>query len=287
LLKGVNLTMFPFKTALNASTLFPFQLTIKEQITIAAEAGYEGIELWVKDLVHYFANGGSVTELKATFSETGIRFVNAIAFFAWSDECEEQREQAFIQAEQQMNLLTELGCAAVAAPPFGNVNGVSLEAMARNFARLSDLGARIGIKPYLEFWGRANKLSRLSEAVYVAMESGVPDAQILLDPFHMYTGGSDIENLAFIHGERIGIVHVNDYPDTPARDEIADRDRVFPGHGKAPSQRLARLLHKSGYNGFLSLELFRENFGALSALEVAKRGLDAIRNTYQVNNEIN
>jgi 2-keto-myo-inositol isomerase len=277
--------MFPFKTCLNASTLFPFELTVKEQVRIAAESGYEGIELWVKDLDHYFAGGGTVTELKKCFSETGIRFVNAIAFFAWTDEREEERQQAFIQAEKEMNMLAELGCAAVAAPPFGNVAGISLEAMAANFARLSELGEQIGIKPYLEFWGRAKKLSRVSQAMYVAMESGVPDAQILLDPFHMYTGGSDVENLAYINGERIGIMHVNDYPETPARDVIADHDRVLPGEGKAPSRRFAQLLHKNGYNGFLSLELFRESYGGSSALEVAKLGLDAIRTAYQVSDQ--
>jgi 2-keto-myo-inositol isomerase len=279
--------MFPFKTCLNASTLFPFELTVKEQVRIAAEAGYEGIELWVKDLDHYFAGGGTVTELRRCFSDMGVQFVNAIAFFAWTDEREEKRQQGFIQAEKEMNRLAELGCAAVAAPPFGSVDGVSLESMAANFARLSELGAQIGIKPYLEFWGRAKKLSRLSEAMYVAMESGVPDAQILLDPFHMYTGGSDVENLAYINGERIGMVHVNDYPEMPLREVIADRDRVFPGDGTAPTQRLAELLHKSGYNGFLSLELFTENFGTRSALEVAKFGLDAIRNAYRVNNQAN
>jgi len=40
--------MFPFKTALNTSCLFPFRLGVKEQVSIAAEAGFEGIELWIR-----------------------------------------------------------------------------------------------------------------------------------------------------------------------------------------------------------------------------------------------
>jgi 2-keto-myo-inositol isomerase len=274
--------MFPFKTSLNASTLFPFNLGVKEQVRIAAEAGYEGVELWVKDLDAYLAGGGTVKELKRYISDTGIAVVNAIAFFAWSDGNEAERERAFIQAEKEMGMLAELGCAAVAAPPFGNVEHISLEIMAENFAKLSELAGRIGIKPYLEFWGRAKKLSRLSEAMYVAMESGVPDAQILLDPFHMYTGGSSLESLAYVNGERIGIVHVNDYPAAPAREVIADRDRVFPGEGSAPSKKFASSLHDIGYKGYLSLELFIENFGTKSALEVAKRGLESIVSAYRL-----
>jgi 2-keto-myo-inositol isomerase len=274
--------VFPFKPALNASTLFPFNLKVQDQVRIAAEAGYEGIELWVKDIDAYLAGGGSVKELKQYISDTGIAVVNAIAFFKWSDEDETVREQAFVQAEKEMELLVELGCAAVAAPPFGNVEHVSLEEMAANYARLTGSASRIGIKPYLEFWGRAKQLSRLSEAMYVAMESGVPDAQILLDPFHMYTGGSSIDSLAYVNGERIGIVHANDYPAAPARAAIADRDRVFPGEGIAPSAKLAQLLYDSGYRGYLSLELFIEHFGAMSALAVAKSGLDSLTGTYRV-----
>jgi 2-keto-myo-inositol isomerase len=85
-----------------------------------------------------------------------------------------------------------------------------------------------------------------------------------------------------LNGERIGIVHVNDYPAAPAREAIADRDRVFPGEGVAPSLQLASTLHDIGYCGYLSLELFIDNFGAKSALEVASSGLDTILNTYRL-----
>ena len=51
---------FPFKTALNASTLFPFELDIAQQVQVAAAAGYEGFEIWIKDLDVYLANGGNL-----------------------------------------------------------------------------------------------------------------------------------------------------------------------------------------------------------------------------------
>jgi 2-keto-myo-inositol isomerase len=274
--------MFPFKTALNASTLFPFELDIKQQARVAAEAGYAGFELWVKDLDAYLATGGTIKALKAYFADTGLTIANAIAFFAWADADDQARARGFAQAEREMRMLAELGCLAVAAPPFGNVEGVTLEAMAGHYARLVELARSIGIEPYLEFWGRAKRLSRLSEAMFVAMESGVPDAKLLLDPFHLYTGGSALSGLHYLNGANIGIVHVNDYPAAPARDQIADRDRVFPGAGIAPTHELAALLDRAGYRGYLSLELFVENFGAESALEVARRGLDAITQAYSV-----
>lgn len=274
--------MFPFWVSLNASTLFPFQLSVVEQVRVAAEAGYEGIELWVRDIEAYVQNGGTLRELKRAIDEAGIAFANAIAFFRWADADGEARRQGFAQAEREMRMLAGLGCRAIATPPYGNVEGVALDEMAARFAELVQLGRDIGIEPLLEFWGRAKKLSRLSEAVCVAMESGVSDAKILLDPFHMHTGGSPIGGLNYMNGERIGLVHVNDYPAVPSRDTVTDRDRVFPGDGVAPSAELARLLARSGYRGFLSLELFREDYGERSALEVARLGLEKVRAAYRV-----
>jgi 2-keto-myo-inositol isomerase len=272
--------MFPFKCALNSSTLFPFALDVERQVRVAAEAGYEGIELWVKEIEAHLAAGGSAAGLRRSLADSGVAPVNAIAFFAWADADRAARERAFAQAEREMELLAEIGCAAVAAPPFGDVAGTTLEAMAESFARLAELGRRVGVEPYLEFWGRAPKLSRLSEALYVALESGVPDARLLLDPFHMYTGGSDVTGIGYLRGQNIGIVHVNDYPASPGRERIADRERVFPGEGVGPTAELARLLDGAGYRGYLSLELFVEDYGGASALDVARRGLAAMRGAY-------
>ncbi|CAM4105907.1 sugar phosphate isomerase/epimerase [Paenibacillus alkaliterrae] len=273
---------FPFKLSLNASTLFPYKLGVEEQIAVAAEAGYAGIELWVRDIDAYLAGGGKLPELRRHIEASGIAVVNAIAFWSWADSEEAARRKGFEHAKRELELLAELGCAAAAAPPFGSVAGVSLDDMAEQFAKLAKLSRGIGLEPYLEFWGRASKLNRLSEAVYVAMQSGVKDARLLLDPFHMYTGESEIEGIGFLRGDRIGIVHVNDYPAEPARAMIADEDRVFPGDGIAPSARIAQLLHASGYDGYLSLELFTPDFNGRTALEIAKHGLEKAKASYSV-----
>ncbi|WP_424767462.1 sugar phosphate isomerase/epimerase family protein [Paenibacillus sp. sgz302251] len=273
---------FPFKLSLNTSTLFPYKLGVEEQIAVAAEAGYAGIELWVRDIDAYLEGGGKLPELRRRIEDTGIAVVNAIAFWTWADSEAAARRIGFEHAKRELELLVDLGCAAAAAPPFGSVANVSLDDMAEQFAKLAELSRGIGVEPYLEFWGRASKLNRLSEALYVAMQSGVQDAKLLLDPFHMYIGGSDVEGLGFLRGDCIGIVHVNDYPSEPARAVITDKDRLFPSDGIAPSARIAQLLHASGYEGYLSLELFMENFSGRSALDIAKYGLEKAKEAYSV-----
>jgi sugar phosphate isomerase/epimerase len=277
-----NQQTFPFKPALNASTLFPFKLSVPEQVRVAAEAGFAGVELWVRDLDAYIAGGGTISRLRAEIADAGVAVVNAIAFFPWADADDAAREQGFVQAEREIRMLAELGCAAVAAPPFGNVASVSLDVMAGHFARLAELARGIGIEPYLEFWGRAPKLSRLNEAVYVAMASGLSNAKLLLDPFHMYTGGSDLSSLAYLKGANIGIVHVNDYPATPPREQVTDSQRVFPGEGIAPTRAFADMLYHAGYRGYLSLELFMNSYNGQSPLDVARHGLAAMQTAYTV-----
>lgn len=277
--------MFPFRSSLNASTLFPYKLNVIEQIAIAGEAGYEGIELWVSGIESYIEGGGTAAEIREALAKHNVAFVNAIAFFKWADQDDAIREAAFVQAERELRMLADLGCVAAAAPPFGDVANVSLTDMGRYFARLSALGREIGIDVYLEFWGRASQLSRVDQALEVIRASELTDAQVLLDPFHMYTGGSTVEDLKGLQGSQIGIMHANDYPASPSRETITDAERVFPGEGIAPSKEIAETIYAAGYRGYLSVELFIADFGSQTALETAAKGLQTLKETYQVAGE--
>ncbi|MCC3372476.1 sugar phosphate isomerase/epimerase [Cohnella sp. REN36] len=273
---------FPFRASLNASTLFPFELDIRDQIRTAAEAGYEGIEIWMKDLQAYAAAGGSVAALRREAADLGIEIAGAISFIPWADADADVRARGRLQTDEELTLLAELGCPSFAAPPFGDVAEVTLEEMAERYAALAEQSRGYGIVPILEFWGRAKRLSRLGEAIEVARLSGVARVPLLLDPFHLYVGGSDLADLSRLRGEDIGIVHANDYAGSPPRETIADADRLFPGDGIAPSAELARALDASGYRGFLSLELFAPDYGGRSALETARHGLAKIKRAYAV-----
>lgn len=273
---------FPFRAALNASTLFPYGLGIREQIAIAARAGYDGIEIWMKDLQAYADDGGSVAALRRYAADSGVAVANAISFLPWADENEAVRLRGAAQADEELALLGELGCPSFAAPPFGDVGDASLGDIAERFAKLYAQARRYGVSPILEFWGRAKKLARLKEALEVADRSGVAEATLLLDPFHMYTGGSELEELSALTADRIGIVHANDYPAQPPRETIGDADRLFPGDGIAPSGEFARRLAALGYDGYLSLELFLPDDGGRSALETAAHGLAKTKSAYAV-----
>lgn len=272
--------MFPFKTALNASTLFPFELDVIQQIEITKQAGYDGIELWIRDIETYLEKGGSIQTIQAALKRNDLVLINAIAFFKWADEDQETREAAFKQAKEEMELLASLDCLSIAAPPFGEVKSVTLDEMAQHFDRLVTLGRKIGVEPLLEFWGKSPQLSTLEQAQLVLEKLQVRNAKLLLDPFHMYIGGSNFANLQSLQANQIGIVHVNDYPPSPPKDELEDADRVFPGEGISNTFAIGNALAEIGYKDYLSLELFITDYKNKSALEVAQHGLNTLKSAY-------
>ena len=111
----------------------------------------------------------------------------------------------------------------------------------------------------------------------VAIDSRHPKACILADVYHLYRGGSDFSGLALLRGQALGVFHLNDYPASPAREQITDAQRVYPGDGVAPLGNLFRTLVDIGYDGFLSLELFNRDYWKEDPFKVARTGLEKLK----------
>jgi sugar phosphate isomerase/epimerase len=70
---------------------------------------------------------------------------------------------------------------------------------------------------------------------------------------------------------------MNDYPATPGRETVADRDRVFPADGVAPLKEILGQLRGVNLGLVLSLELFNPAYWKGEPLETARRGLEKMR----------
>jgi sugar phosphate isomerase/epimerase len=117
--------------------------------------------------------------------------------------------------------------------------------------------------------------------MYVCIESHHPRACVLPDIYHLYKGGSDFVGLGLLGPSALHVFHVNDYPATPERAKISDADRVYPGDGIAPTRDILRNLHRIGFRGYLSLELFNREYWKQDPLMVAKTGLEKMRSAVQ------
>ena len=268
-----------FQFCLNTSTIMEQKLGLQREIETAAAAGYDGVEIWIPTLNQFIEEGGQLTALKKRIDDLGIRIENAIGFAQWIVDDNDRRIAALEQAKVEMGLLAQLGCKRIAAPPAGatNVGGLDLYKAAERFRALLELGKSMGVIPQLEVWGFSKNLNRLSQVLFVAAECGHEDVRILPDVYHLYKGGSDFDGLKLLSGKTVEIFHMNDYPATPERAEIADKDRVYPGLGIAPISSILKDLHDPAYPTVLSLELFNRAYWKQDALEVAKMGLQKMK----------
>ena len=261
------------------STVRGQKLSLPEQVELAAAAGYDGIEPWIREIQEFQQAGGSLGDLRKRISDVGLTVDSAIGFAEWIVDDEQQRAAGLETAKRDMDLVRQIGGNRIAAPPAGATRQTNLDLMhaAERYRALLELGAQMEVVPQLELWGFSTSLSRLGEVAFVAIESGHRDACILPDVYHIYKGGSSFDGLRLIDGNRVHVFHMNDYPAQPPRDSIRDADRVYPGDGVAPLRAILQDLFASGFQGALSLELFNPTYWEQDALAVAKTGLEKMK----------
>lgn len=264
-----------FKYALNMSTLRGHKLGFMKEIEVASKAGYQHVEIWINTLQDYLKGGGTTADARKHLSDSGIVVEDAIGFAPWIVDDNDTRNKAIEQLKQEMGTLAEIGCKRIAAPPMGATTGASLDLkkVAERYHTILELGDKTGVVPHLELWGFSKNLSRLSELMYVAVEAGHPSAKVLIDVYHLYRGGSGLQQAAWVGKPYIEVFHVNDYPVSPAQNVITDADRVYPGDGVGPMKELFTILKNPEKPVILSLEVFNPTYYAQDALLVAKTGL--------------
>lgn len=263
-----------FTFCLNTSTINSQKLGLVESMEIAARAGYDAVEIWVRDLDAYLKTGGGTGEIRRRAQALGLTIENAIDFPRWIVDDPSERRAALEQARRSMALLAEIGCPRIAAPPVGATfePKIDLFAAAERFAALLEIGEAVGVIPQLEIWGFSANLHTMGEALLIAAESGHPRAGILADVYHLYRGGSPFESLHYAPASSLQILHMNDYPAAVSRNALTDADRLLPGDGAAPWSIIMQLLRKKTPI-ILSLELFRRDLWEQDPLQVAETGL--------------
>ena len=272
------------RLALNMSTLRGQELSLPEQVDVAAKAGFDGIEPWIRDIHGYVESGGSLGDLRKRIDDAGITVESAIGFANWIVDDDDARRAGLEEARRDMALVAELGGQRIAAPPVGahrpvdgKPAGPPLSVIAERYRDLLHVGAEMGVVPMLELWGFSPTLSRLRELAYVATGAEHPDACVLPDFYHIYKGGNDFASLGMIEATRMPVFHINDYPGDPPRESIGDRDRVFPGDGVCPLVETIAMLLANGFQGTFSLELFNPEYWQRDASDVAAEGLQKSR----------
>lgn len=268
-----------FRFCLNTSTISGQNPGLRKNIELAARAGYDGVELWVRDVQEFLKQGNNISSLKNHLIDSKLIVENAIGFAAWLVDDDEKRKEGFDQMKQEMELMAQLGCKRIAASPAGLKPEKPLDLLkaGERYKQMIELGRQTGVMPQLEFWGASGTLYHIGQAMMIAAVAGDPDVRILADIYHMFRGQSDYSSLKMLRGNILEIFHMNDYAANIPREQQVDKDRVYPGDGGAPIKQILTDLNTMGGTKVLSLELFNQIYWKQDAFHVAKTGLDKMK----------
>lgn len=251
----------PLRISLNTSTISAYKLPVDQQIEKVAAAGFDGIELWMSDVKTYLKNGGTTAKLRQKLLGGNLILEDMIGFSPWCSDDVSERKKAVAQLREEMLLTAELGGKYIAAPVISlkTLDCSKFDAYTERYSAILDLTAETSVIPLLELWGMG-ALHKLGDCAKIATGTGNPDAAILLDFYHIYRGGNAWEALDLLNGARLPVIHMNDYPATPSHEKLTDADRILPGEGICPFDKILPKLYASGFKGGLSVELFNKEY---------------------------
>ena len=251
----------PIRISLNTSTLLHYKLDVDVQIDMVANAGFDGVELWMRDIQAYLEKGGKAEQLKRKLEDRGLILENIIGFSKWCSDDPEERKKAMEQLREEMMIIAQMGGKFIAAPVQGieSLDRNKYDDYAERYNAILNLGDETGVTPILELWGMG-ALNKVSDCAQIAIATGHPKATMLLDFYHVYRGGNDWDTVDLLNGNRLPVIHINDYPSSPSYELLKDSDRVLPGEGVCPFNELIPKLYNAGFRGGFSVELFNKEY---------------------------
>ena len=259
------------------------EIGIEQKLRLAAEAGFDCVEPWDRELEKYEREGGNLRDIKKLASDLGIYIPSVIGLWNAMDVSEDKFKSRIEEHRNRLRMVSAIGSHRVQVIPNMKDRDLFDPKMASWCYRkildmaIGDYGLKGAGVVFLNFF---SPLSTLSEATQVAFGADHEKAQVIPDTFHMYLGNSKLENFNHLQGDFITIFQFSDCPkgvEPHANHE--DKIRVLPGDGVLPLVDTLRTLKKINYTGPLSLELYNPEY---RAREPKAFLAEAIKKTIQV-----
>jgi len=243
-----------FATATTATGFGPILFAGRptEAVRVAAELGYEGVEVHVKTPQEYAQSG-----VDAALREHGVRLA-AVASgrifsddgYSLSDPDPERRAEAARRLNDLIDVAGEHGAVLI----IGLLRGVGLvdgdadrtvDLLADTLVTCADHAAGRSVHIVLEAINRyeTKLLQTAAETVSVVELVGRDNVGVLLDTFHM-----NIEEVSPAEAIRATGAHLRHF-------HVADSNRWAPGSGHIDFGQILEALDDVGYRGWISAEI--------------------------------
>ncbi|QXC52955.1 sugar phosphate isomerase/epimerase and 4-hydroxyphenylpyruvate domain-containing protein (plasmid) [Agrobacterium salinitolerans] len=244
---------------------------LPDKLEAIAKAGFDGVEIFEND---FLAFDGSPRDVGRMVRDLGMEITLFQPFRDFEGMPEEFRARTFDRAERKFDVMQELGADLLLV--CSNVSGVSLGGIDRAAADFRELGERAatrGLRVGYEAlaWGR--HISDHRDAWEIVRRADHPSIGLILDSFHTLSRKIDTNSIRSIPKDKIFIVQLADAP-------LIDMDLLYwsrhfrnmPGEGDLPVAEFTAAVADTGYDGYLSLEIFNDQFRGGSTREIAADG---------------
>ena len=248
-----------------------------EKLAAISAAGFDAVEIFEND---FLAFDGSPRDVGRMVRDAGLEIALFQPFRDFEGLPEPERSRAFDRAERKFDLMQELGtdlmlvCSNVSPQALGGIDRA-----AADFRELGERAGRRGLRVGFEAlaWGRFVNDHR--DAWEVVRRADHPAIGLILDSFHTLARKIDPNSIRSIPKDKIFIVQLADAP-------VIDMDLLYwsrhfrnmPGEGDLPVTDFVRAVAATGYDGFLSLEIFNDQFRGGSPKRIAVDGRRSLLN---------
>lgn len=266
------------KVAMNVTTTM--YSNVINDIKIAKEAGYGGIELQHQKLYRYLDAGFTAESLLPLLDGLKVTGLGAL----WNIERQGKDFNIFLEEVERMCKTAQiLGAPMVqmcTGPVFvdvvkdfkagkvgpdetrymgllGKSESDVIKYTAKNVAAAADIAAKYNIDLFLEPLAWA-PVSTIKQALEIIEVTGKNNVGVVIDFWHMWTTGETPEFVSKIDKKLIKQVHVCDgleYDRSQVSDQAILRD-VFTGEGNIPLKEWVDAVKATGYDGWYTSEIF-------------------------------
>ena len=253
--------------------------SLEGKIRAVADAGFDGVEIFENDLLGF---PGSPREVGRMIRDVGMQCTLFQPFRDLEGMPPEQRARAFERMERKFDVMSELQTDLILL--CSNCSPLAIGDRTRLVDDLSELGERaakrkmrVGYEALA--WGRYTFDHR--DAWTLIRDVDHPSIGLILDSFHSLAREVPSASIGDIRLDKLFFVQIADAPKLTMDYLSWSRHfRNMPGQGDLPLTDFAEAIHRLGYQGYWSLEIFNDRFRAGSASGVAVDGFRSLQFLY-------
>ncbi|MFV0351272.1 MAG: sugar phosphate isomerase/epimerase family protein [Oscillospiraceae bacterium] len=244
--------------------------SIEEIASTAAEIGYDGLELFIREPLQY-----NPEQLNRAARNNGLGFASIASGMEYTknglcliSEDASVRKQAVQRLYEHIDLAKELNCSVIVGIMRGNIPNFEkqdyyLALLDECFLQLSEYAAKKGVLLVVEAIMRYinNYLNSIPDTIQYLDHLNLANVQIHIDSHHMNVEDLDTDKAIQLCRGKMGYVH------------FSDSNRTYPGGGEYDFKKLMNALMDIDYTGYVTTEC--QPFP--TPYDCAKRGLNYMK----------